>query len=432
MTKNGYSKIFIIFGLAFAFGVFFAVIPARVFADELPADVIKQKQAEIAALEKQIAEYNAAIAQVIKTGKNIQKEIAAIEAKVKKSQAQIKVLQLAIEKLGLEIKKTESEIKTTEKILSSKREVLGVVVRNLYQKERTPLLDILANNDSFFDFFNEINVIDSAREEVRKTVSDIEATKKELEVKKTTLDEQYEDQAATKKGLEIAKVVLEETKIQKNTSLQRTKAEEKNYKELLTLSKANLDKLKNEIFYMLKAGITAEDALKYGQAVANTIGLRPAFLLAILEIESRLGASVGTGYYKKDMNPNQWDYFLDLTAKLGLNPETTPVSKKPSYGWGGAMGPAQFLPGTWLGWESKIAKITGHNPPSPWSIEDSFTAAALKLYNDGASAKTRAGELRAAKAYISGNPNCTKSICNYYANLAMDKSDDIEETLKNK
>ena len=95
------------------------------------------------------------------------------------------------------------------------------------------------------------------------------------------------------------------------------------------------------------------------------------------------------------------------------------------------MGPAQFLPGTWLGWESKIAKITGHNPPSPWSIEDSFTAAALKLYNDGASAKTRAGELRAAKSYISGNPNCTKSICNYYANLAMDKSDDIEETLKN-
>jgi membrane-bound lytic murein transglycosylase B len=306
------------------------------------------------------------------------------------------------------------------------------VVRNLYQKERTPLLDILANNNSFFDFFNELNVIDSAREEVRKTVSDIESTKKELEVKKTTLDEQYEDQAATKKGLEIAKVALEQTKVQKNSSLQKTQAEEKNYKELLSLSKANLDKLKNEIFYMLKAGITAEDALKYGQAVANTIGLRPAFLLAILEIESRLGASVGTGHYIPDMNPNQRGYFLELMEKLGLDPKTTPVSKKPNYGWGGAMGPAQFLPGTWLGWESKIAKITGHNPPSPWSIEDSFTAAALKLYNDGASAKTAVGELRAAKSYISGNPNCTKSICNYYANLAIDKAADIEETLKNK
>jgi len=418
--------------LFLAFTLFFCVGITKIFAEAAPEDIIAQKQAEIAALEQQIADYNRAIAEVQKQGKNIQQDITAIANKIKKDQAQIKILQAAIVKLGAEIKKTEADIRTTQSSLDSKKQVLSAVVRNLDQKERTPLLDILANNNNFFEFFNDLNVIDGAREEVRKTVVDIADAKKQLEIKKTDLNEQYADRAATKQGLEVAKNVLEGTRAAKNTALKQTKAEEQNYKELLTLSKKNLDKLKSDIFYMMKAGITAEDALKYGQAVANTIGLRPAFLLAILEIESRLGASVGTGHYIPDMNPNQRDAFIGLMKKLGMNPETTLVSKKPSYGWGGAMGPAQFLPKTWLGWESKIMSITGHNPPSPWSIEDSFTAAALKLYNDGASAKTRAGELRAAKTYISGNPNCSKTICNYYANLAMDKADDIEETLKNK
>ena len=419
--------------LFLAFTLFFCVGITNIFAQSASAeDLIRQKKEEIAALEQQIADYNRAIAESKKKGKTLQQEINTFNTKIKKAQAQIKTLILAIDQLEAEIKKTEGDIRATEKILEVKKKLLSVVVRNLYEKEQISFLNLLVTHASFFDFFNDLAVIDNAREEVRKTVIDYKETKSSLEAKKSTLNEQYEDQTTAKKLLEVSKKTLEQREVEKKTLLKETKGQEATFQKLLTLSKTNLDKLKSEIFYMMKAGITAEDALKYGQAVANSIGIRPAFLLAILEIESRLGASVGTGYYKKDMNPNQWNYFLDLMAKLGMNPETTPVSKKPSYGWGGAMGPAQFLPGTWLGWESKIASVTGHNPPSPWSIEDSFTAAALKLYNDGASSKTKTGELRAAKTYISGNPNCSKTICNYYANLAIDKAEDIEETLKNK
>ena len=415
-----------------AFTLFFCVGITNIFAQSAPEDLIRQKKEEIAALEQQIADYNRAIEESKKKGKTLQQEINTFNAKIKKAKAQIKSLILAIDELEAEIKKTEGDIRETEKILEVKKQLLGVVVRNLYEKERISFLNLLVTHGSFFDFFNDLAVIDNAREEVRKTVVDFKETKLNLEAKKSTLNDQYEDQTTARKLLEISKKTLEQREVEKKTLLQETKGQEATFQKLLTLSKKNLDKLKSEIFYMMKAGITAEDALKYGQAVAQTIGIRPAFLLAILEIESRLGASVGTGHYIPDMNPNQRDAFLGLTKKLGMDPETTPVSKKPSYGWGGAMGPAQFLPKTWLGWEAKIASITGHNPPSPWSIEDSFTAAALKLYNDGASSKTKAGEVRAANAYISGNPNCTKTICNYYANLAIDKAEEIEETLKNK
>ena len=39
------------------------------------------------------------------------------------------------------------------------------------------------------------------------------------------------------------------------------------------------------------------------------------------------------------MDPAQWPGFLTIVQRLGLNPDNVPVSKKPPYGWGGALGP---------------------------------------------------------------------------------------------
>lgn len=93
------------------------------------------------------------------------------------------------------------------------------------------------------------------------------------------------------------------------------------------------------------------------------------------------------------------------------------------------MGPAQFIPTTWLGYEADVIRITGHNPPSPWNFQDAFTASAVKLSRGGATSKDRAGEIRAAKAYISGNPVCATATCNNYANTIQQKAALIERDL---
>lgn len=93
------------------------------------------------------------------------------------------------------------------------------------------------------------------------------------------------------------------------------------------------------------------------------------------------------------------------------------------------MGPAQFIPSTWLGYESEVIRITGHATPNPWNFQDAFTASAVKLARGGATSKDRAGEVRAAKAYISGNPNCTSATCTNYANTILKKAADIERDL---
>ena len=101
--------------------------------------------------------------------------------------------------------------------------------------------------------------------------------------------------------------------------------------------------------------------------------------------------------------------FKAITAELGLDPDTTPVScpmrdKKTGeqIGWGGAMGPAQFIPSTWMGYRAKVSALTG-KPADPWDIRDDFIASAIKLAADGATSEN--GEWAAAMRYFSGSTN---------------------------
>ena len=104
------------------------------------------------------------------------------------------------------------------------------------------------------------------------------------------------------------------------------------------------------------------------------------------------------------------DPFIAITKDLGRDPDVTPVScpmrgkNGKRIGWGGAMGPAQFIPSTWMGYKEKVSAITGKSPADPWDIRDAFMAAALLLKNNGADA-TEDGQWKAAMRYFSGSTN---------------------------
>ena len=116
--------------------------------------------------------------------------------------------------------------------------------------------------------------------------------------------------------------------------------------------------------------------------------------------------------------------------ELGRSPEGTPVScpmrdaKGNQVGWGGAMGPAQFIPSTWLGYKTKIQAVTG-STPDPWDIRDAFVAAAIKLTHDGANG-TEEGEWTAAMRYFSGG---TDTRFRFYGDQVMARATEYQKDI---
>lgn len=271
-------------------------------------------------------------------------------------------------------------------------------------------------------------------QELRNLKAELEAQYEELEARKV-------EQVGLRKIQELQKWEVDSKKGEKNNLLAATKGEERKFQELARKTDQDIQRLRDQIKFLLGQGISLEDALSYGQLAANRVGIRPAFLLAILDVESGLGRNVGTGNWIDDMyncylrlgRPSRAETekraFFEIAGKLGIDPNSVKVSAAPNYGCGGAMGPAQFIASTWLLYEARVAELTGHNPPNPWSIEDSFMAAAVYLANAGATKKTQAAEIAAANTYLSGKANCRQSACRYYSNLVLSKSVQIEREL---
>jgi len=192
--------------------------------------------------------------------------------------------------------------------------------------------------------------------------------------------------------------------------------------------------------------LRGSDAISFGDAVEfstrayKETGIRPAFLLGILSEETNLGANLGSGNWKVDSHPTRdKPIFKIITDTLGLDPDKMPVSKKPWYGYGGAMGPAQFIPSTWVfyggyaesskgagDWtyyksKDKVRKLTGKNSPSnPWDPEDAIMAAAVLLRDNGGAKGGYNAEWLAAQRYFAGWKNAENPSYAFYGNEVME------------
>ena len=96
------------------------------------------------------------------------------------------------------------------------------------------------------------------------------------------------------------------------------------------------------------------------------------------------------------------------------------------------MGPAQFMPGTWLGlgYKDRIEKITGELA-SPWIVRDAFLASGLYLQDWGADSQNLQKEIGAVTAYLCGTSymtaRCQQAGGYWYRNLVIEKATQWEK-----
>lgn len=423
MIKILHPFAFLLLFLAVLLLSVFEIIPSQVFAQANRDDKIRQ-------LENQIEQYNQEIAKKQTEAQSLANQVSIFELQIKQSQAEIDATNITIKQLTSAIGKKKENISQKEKEIEEQNISLAEYLRQVARSDQGSLLEFLLKNRKFSDFFNDLNSINNIQNQIHIALSTIKDLKEKLITEKEGLEEDKVEQEQLKRIQIRQKANIESTKKEKQKLLDLTKGQEKLYQQLIIKTRADIEAIKNQA-YNLASGykMTFEEALRYAIPAAKNTGVRAAFIMAILKIESDWGGNVGKGNWRTDMHSRDFNAFSRITGVLGLNPDSTPVSKKPSYGWGGAMGPAQFIPTTWLLYESAVAALTGHNPPSPWNLEDAFTASGIMLAEAGANKQTNASEIKAAKIYIAGNRWNTSLTARIYANNVMAAATKIQKDI---
>lgn len=413
-----------------------------------------QKKAElerqIGQLEQEANELDNQLQSVQAETRSLASEKKTLDTEIRRREVEIKRLTLVLKKTAAEIAERILGIDALAKKIGRSRRAIAAGLFSLYTYDHYNPLTMILGYGRISEFFSSVESLTRVQATIQATLDDFKENRELLAKEKEELEEYREEQRGLHSLQEVERRFLAQKKKEKEELLRLTKGKEALFQQLLKSKKRDLATLKTQLFYLEKTGVTAEDAIKFAELAARRAGIRPAFLLALLEVETgkqfedgviSVGTNLGTGHWKRDLYDcyrnigrrsaaeSEKKAFFKITGALNLDPDKMPVSRRPSYGCGGAMGPAQFLPTTWLRFESRVAELTGHNPPNPWSVEDAFTASALFLADSGAKSQTVAGESRAARTYLSGSPSCRRYICNVYASRIAALARDIDRIL---
>ncbi len=423
--------------LVFSFTTLFA---------QTPEEEKKTLEAELKVLEDQIAKYEDNIGGIQKDKKTLQNQISLLQNKVKKLNLQISQGSLMVKDVGFQIQDTEKEITITSDAISETRLTLVRSLRALNQESKKGNVEVLLGSEQMSDFFTYLTNLETLSSKVSGSLTNIESLKISLEKQKGNLDKEKEDLRKIINIQVLQKKDSETNKQQQEVLLRETSGKEAVYQQYLAETKAKAAQIRSRIFEL--AGIpqapTFGQAYEIAKLVSKSTGVRPAFLLAIITQESNLGKNVGQcncpgqanckypdiGYKEIMKQSRDWQPFLQITQELGRDPNNTPVSC-PMYmngkrvGYGGAMGPAQFIPSTWMIYKSRVEAITGKTA-DPWNIYDAFLAAALYVKDYGAASQKENDEWRAAMIYFSGSTNVKyRFYGDSVLNIAKNLEDDI-------
>jgi len=397
----------------------------------MPVNELKENfRSQIDELEKQIEAYRTGINNLQRESKSLKREISLLDTKIKSAELEVRRTDLVVQEIENGLTDKNLELGQADLKLDRERVILANYLQTIYESDQQGTLEIVLSNDKLSDIFDRINSLQRVQESIQESMVSIRQLKSNLEQDRQALEDQREEANQLKVLKEIQRRAIAYQQEEKKSLLSQTKGQESAYQNLLKKAAADAESIKKNLYLLEGVGVSMSLEIAYQQAkrASDLTGVRPAFLLAVLKNESSWGEKVGTGTWRRDMNARDQQPFIQICESLNLDPDKMPVSRKPNYGWGGAMGPGQFLPAVWQAYTPQIAQLTGHNPPNPWDIGDAFVATGIKMAQAGANEKTSNAEWKAAQIYFAGK-RWNNPTYYFYGNQVMELAGIIQDQL---
>ncbi len=393
IKKSGhYSRIFAVsFIILFLAGSGFLFEAARA-QTECGSQI--ECENELKQIEKQMDELSGVISGYVMKSSNLERDLAILDAKRKKVQLGIRARNLSIQRLSFGIENRSQTIGGLLEKTNREKRSLEEMIRKTNELDSTSLVELILRYKNLSDFFVNEDSFESIHLAMQGSFKKIENSREKTEKEKEEMEKQKAEELQLRAIQAIEKRNLENMAAKKQRILNITKGKETAYQKLLTKTKKTAAEIRSRIFRLFGGGeLSFGKAVKIAQFAEKASGMRAAFVLAVLAQESAIdgviGRNQGKCFYNQPrrnrsgtvMSNRQKPSFLAIMSELGRDPNTTPVSCPivSDGAYGGAMGPAQFMPTTWRDIKRQIAKITNNNPPSPFNNYDAFVGTSLYL-----------------------------------------------------
>lgn len=390
-------------------------------------------EAELRALEQEIKEKEAILKDQQKQTGTLKKDVQLLTSQIEAARLKIRAKTIAINNISQEITQKSKAITDLQSEINREKNSLTQLVKKTYEIDQKGTAYVLLSSDSVSEFYEDLDDFLAIKQSLHASVNKIKEIKSATETQKEQLELKKEDELDARNAIDYQKKVVEQSEREKKTLLQISQEKEKEYQKVLAERQKKVTEIRNKLFSFAGGSTKAipfAEALQYAEEASAKTGVRTAFILAILTQESNLGKNVGTCNRAGDPPSKSWVNvmsptrdqapFKRITEKLGLNINTTPVSCPiAGGGWGGAMGPAQFIPSTWESVENEVAGYLGVSVANPWRAQDAIMASATYLKRRGAVGGESA-ERNAACRYYSGRACDGKRPPNtFYGNSVM-------------
>lgn len=440
MTKRVVIGILVFSVLSAPFGV----------SAETAAERRARLEAELQVVERQILTQQRLVEDKQLERRSLERDIDIIESEITKAQLGIQARAVAIAQLSDQIGEKEVVLDILNEKSKRQQDSLADLVRKSALIEDYSLVEVMLSKESFSEFFTDVATFQNIKESLNESLAILHEIKQDTYEQKNELQEKQATEAEMKQIQELQKKEIEAKEREKSKILTITKGEEQAYQELLESQQRTAAQLRSALFELLGGGggIPFTEAVSLAKYASNVTGVDAALILAILEQETNLGSNLGSCVYNDQrggrtvMHPDRdAPVFLAMSEILGFDSArqvvSCPIMSGGSYvGWGGAMGPSQFIPSTWAiyggivntgsGWTysqsaDAIRRINkSGSPANPWNNQDAFIATALLLRDNGANG-SYAGDRLAALRYYAGWGGANNPANAFYGDQVMNR-----------
>jgi len=422
---------------------------------ETDAERRARLEQELQAVERQILTQERLVEDKQAERQSLERDINIIEGKISKAQLGIKAREIAITQLSDQIGEKEIVLQILSERLNRQEQSLADLVRKAASMEDFSLIEILLSKKSFSEFFSEYEQYAAVKKALNESLGALHEIKSDTHEQKSLLADKQETEAEMKHIQELEKRGIEAQEKEKEKILTTTKGQEAEYQRLLRSQQQTAAQLRNALFNLLGGGggISLPQAVELAKYASGKTGVDAALILAILEQETNLGSNLGSCAYndirgdRPVMHPDRdQPVFLAIASILGFEARSRSVScpivsNGARIGWGGAMGPSQFIPSTWSVYggivntgsgyvysesADAIRRINGTGAPAnPFNNQDAFIATALLLRDNGANG-TFTGDRLAALRYYAGWGGANNPANAFYGDQVMNRKAKFE------